>query len=393
MSAVRPIGFGGRNMEVKTRLNSPVGRSRTSSRFIWKALVTGGYVSSVTKAAFIVSLLAPMSGACGGASDSPTAAEISNGVVRVRLHLPDAQTGFYRGTRFDWAGIICAAEFAGHDYFPQWFQRADASVRDFIYDGPDIVAGPCTSVTGPAEEFSSSDGTALGFNEAKVGGRFIKIGVGVLEKPDDAKYDMFRLYPIVDGGKRTVRRNPNSVEFTQEISEPTTGYGYDYRKTVSLTPGKAQLVLDHSLRNTGRRAIRSSVYNHNFLYLDRKAPGPDVSITVPFTIQASPAPDPRLAEVSKNQILFRKTLTGEARVFFTIAGFGTDPKDYDVRIENRQAGVGLHITADRPLSRMALWSIRAPLSLEPFIDLNIEPGAEFTWRITYDFYQLASGSK
>jgi hypothetical protein len=94
MSAVRPIGFGGRNMEVKTRLNSPVGRSRTSSRFIWKALVTGGYVSSVTKAAFIVSLLAPMSGACGGASDSPTAAEISNGVVRVRLHLPDAPTGF-----------------------------------------------------------------------------------------------------------------------------------------------------------------------------------------------------------------------------------------------------------------------------------------------------------
>jgi hypothetical protein len=190
-----------------------------------------------------------------------------------------------------------------------------------------------------------------------------------------------------------VRRNPDSIEFTQEISEPTTGYGYDYRKTVSLTPGKAQLVLDHSLRNTGRRAIRSSVYNHNFLYLDRKAPGPDVSITVPFTIQASPAPDPRLAEVRKNQILFRKILTGEDRVFFTIAGFGTDPKDYDVRIENRQAGVGLHITADRPLSRMALWSIRAPLSLEPFIDMNIEPGAEFTWRITYDFYQLASGSK
>lgn len=310
----------------------------------------------------------------------------------MRLYLPDGKVGFYRGTRFDWAGVICAAEFAGHDYFPQWFQRADANVRDFIYDGPDLVAGPCTAMTGPAEEFST-DGSALAFNEAKPGGRFIKIGVGVLQKPDDAKYDMFRLYPVLDAGKRTTRQDAQSIEFTQEISEPTTGYGYVYRKTVSLTKGKPQLVLDHSLRNTGLRTIHSSVYNHNFLYLDGKAPGPGVSITVPFTIQASPPPDQRLAEAHGNQIAFRKTLTGEDRVFFAIGGFGSTTKDYDIRIENREVGAGVRITGDRPLARAALWSIRAPLSLEPFIDLQVEPGAEFTWRITYDFYTIPSEGK
>ena len=345
----------------------------------------------MTKATLIASCLAAITGVCSWADSSPTA-EITNGLVRVRLYLPDAKVGFYRGTRFDWAGAICAAEFGGHDYFPQWFQRADANVRDFIYDGPDIVAGPCTAMTGPAEEFST-DGSALGFNEAKGGGRFIKIGVGVLQKPDDAKYDMFRLYPILDAGKRTVRPEPDSVEFTQEVSDSITGYGYAYRKTVSLTRGKPQLVLDHSLRNTGTRTIRSSVYNHNFLYIDRKSPGPDVSITVPFTIQASPQPDQRLAEVHENQIVFRKTLTGEDRVHFAIAGFGPNPKDYDIRIENREAGAGVRITADRPLSRAALWSIRAPLSVEPFIDMNLEPGAEFTWRITYDFYKIPSDGK
>jgi hypothetical protein len=140
-----------------------------------------------------------MTGVCSSA-DSPPTAEITNSLVRLRLYLPDAKTGFYRGTRFDWAGIIASAEYAGHDYFTQWFQRTDAKVHDFIYDGPDIVAGPCTAATGPAEEFAS-DGSALGFSEAKAGGSFIKIGVGVLRKPDDAKYDMFRLYEIVDGGK------------------------------------------------------------------------------------------------------------------------------------------------------------------------------------------------
>lgn len=30
-------------------------------------------------------------------------AELSNGVLRAKIYLPDAEKGFYRGTRFDWA--------------------------------------------------------------------------------------------------------------------------------------------------------------------------------------------------------------------------------------------------------------------------------------------------
>src|SRR5262249_4915174 len=147
--------------------------------------MTGRYFRCMTKSTLIAACLGPMAGVCSSANSFPST-EITNGPVRVRLYLPDAKMGFYRGTRFDWAGVIGGAEFAGHDYFPQWFQRADVKVRDFIYDGPDIVAGPCTAVTGPAEEFVT-DGSALGFEEAKAGGRFIKIGVGVLRKPDDGK--------------------------------------------------------------------------------------------------------------------------------------------------------------------------------------------------------------
>jgi hypothetical protein len=38
-----------------------------------------------------------------------------------------------------------------------------------------------------------------------------------------------------------------------------------------------------------------------------------------------------------------------------------------------------------------LWTIRAPYSIEPFIDLQIEPGAEFTWRLQYEFYTVSKG--
>ena len=93
-------------------------------------------------------------------------AEISNSLLRAKLYLPDASQGYYRGTRFDWSGVIGSLEYAGHNYYPQWFQRSDPKVHDFIYDGAEIVAGPCTAITGPAEEFATN-GKGLGFDQTK----------------------------------------------------------------------------------------------------------------------------------------------------------------------------------------------------------------------------------
>ena len=345
----------------------------------------------MTKIASIAFGFLIASGICVPAGPAPEA-EITNASIRVRLYLPDAGTGFYRGTRFDWSGVIGSLEHAGHNYYPQWFQRSDPKVHDFIYDGAEIVAGPCTAITGPAEEFVT-DGKGLGFEEAKAGQTFIKIGVGVLRKPDDGKYDPYRLYPIQNGGRRTVTRNPGSIEFRHELADPSSGYAYEYRKTVSVVGDKPQMVLEHVLRNTGKRAIRTSVYNHNFLYLDQQAPGPDFSLTVPFKIDTSQQPAGSLAEIRENQIAFIKTLTGEERVYLDIKGFAADAKDYDIRIENRSVGAGVRITADQPLSRLALWAIRAPLSIEPFIRMNIEPGTEFRWRIKYEYYAIPKSGK
>jgi hypothetical protein len=62
-------------------------------------------------------------------------------------------------------------------------------------------------------------------------------------------------------------------------------------------------------------------------------------------------------------------------------------------LENRRLGAGVRITADRPLSKAALWAIRAPLSMEPFIAMNIEPGKDFTWQIRYEFYKVPPVTK
>ncbi len=331
-------------------------------------------------------------GFVGGAAAQPQA-EIANGHIRVKIYLPDARNGFYRGTRFDWSGVIASLEYKGHTYYGPWFTRTDPKVRDFIYDGPDIVAGPCSAITGPVEEFATRR-AALGFAEAKAGGTFIKIGVGVLSKPDDESYSPFRLYEIVDSGKWSIHKASDSVRFTHEISDRSSGYGYAYTKTVRVEKNKPDLVLEHSLKNTGRRPIVSSVYDHNFLVLDRQSTGPDFVITLPFEITTARPPEKGIAEIRGKQILYRKRLENEDRVAFPIQGFGSSPKDYDIRIENSKAGAGVRIRADRPMSSLALWSIRTVLSVEPFIDMVIEPGGEFTWKYTYSYYTLpGTGSR
>jgi hypothetical protein len=318
-------------------------------------------------------------------------AEISSGDLLVKLYLPDAKVGFYHASRFDWSGMIASLIYHGHEYYGPWFQRVDPSVHDFTYSGADIVASPCTAAVGPAEEFVAGADQPLGYNEAKAGGTFLKIGVGTLRKPDDSKYDRFRLYELVNGGTWKVQKTGQSIEFTQTLTDRQSGYGYVYRKTISVA--KNEMTIRHTLRNTGSKPIDTNVYNHNFLRIDGAGPGPDYTITVPFAIQSNSPPDSALAEIRGKQIVYKRTLINQDRVATPLEGFGTDPKDYDVRIENKRSHAGLRITGDRPLENEALWSIRAVLALEPFVKIHAAPGEEFSWSIKYTYFaEPTSGS-
>ena len=317
--------------------------------------------------------------------------EISNGQIRAKVYLPDARNGYYRGTRFDWSGVIGSLKYKDHEYYGPWFDKVDPTVHDYRYDGSQIIASTCSGVTGPVEEFQTR-GTALGWDEAKPGETFIKIGVGVLRKDED-KYDFVKQYPMVDPGKWTVAHHPDSVEFSQELADPSSGYGYIYHKIVRLAPDAPEMVIEHRLQNTGRRPIQSAVYNHNFLVLDRQPIGPDFVITFPFPLQSPAPPDRVLAEISGHQFLYRRVLQGEDVVESPLAGFSDSAKDNDIRVENRRVGAGLRIDGDHPLSHVNLWSIRTVLAVEPFITMNISPGGDFRWKVSYEYFTFAAGAK
>ena len=317
------------------------------------------------------------------AQDYPQA-RISNQDLTVTFYLPDRNKGYYRSTRFDWSGVIASLKYQGHDFYGPWFDRRDPSVRDFVHKDGEIVAGPYSGITGPVNEFQRP----VGFDEAKPGQNFLKIGVGSLRKPDEKPYSPYGPYEVAEPGSWTVDTRKDSIEFVHRLSDATSGYAYEYRKTIRLTAGKAELVMEQELKNTGRLPIATSVYNHNFLVLDKALPGPDFEITTPFAITSDRPADSKAAEIRGNKIAYLKPIENQERVSFPIQGFGTSAKDHDFRIENRAAGVGMRIVGDRPLARVQLWSIRSVLAVEPFLDLAVEPGQSFDWKSTYTYYVL-----
>jgi hypothetical protein len=294
---------------------------------------------------------------------NPPEATITNGLVRVRFYLPDAENGYYRATRFDWSGVISSLVFDRHNYYGKWFEKYSPTIND--------------AIMGPVEAFDP-----LGYNEAKPGGNFIKIGVGALSKPGNTPYNFATYYPIVNTGTWTINVKKDQVQFSQSLRN--ADYAYDYRKTVKLLKNKPVMVLSHTLKNRGMKTITTSVFNHNFLVMDNQVTGPGFQVSFPIAAERVKPKMEDLVKLQDNQLVFLKELNRRNAYFEDLTnGKGAD---YTIKVENHNTGAGVKITADRRISKLVFWSAEKTICPEPYINIHIEPGQSFTWNITYEYY-------
>ncbi len=291
------------------------------------------------------------------------------------VFLPDSKDGYYRGSRFDWSGLVGCLALNGHTFFGEWFPRYDPLISD--------------AVTGPAEEFRSAT-TELGYDEAipnaddQPGGKFLKIGVGVLQRPDAKPYTFGGAYPIVDGGKWTVKTHKDSVTFRQELRS-TLGYSYVYEKTLKLDGRTQTLTLTHTLRNTGQKPLDTAVYNHDFYMLDGQPTGPGMELRLPFT----PVPDkplPAIATIDGNTIRVVAPLEPRRGLGAYITGFSPDKvSDFDFTFTDIKGGLSVQETADAPLTKMYLWATPKTFCPEGYIAIHVAPGSTQSWTLRYRF--------
>jgi hypothetical protein len=303
-------------------------------------------------------------------SDFPKAV-ITNGAVTAVVYLPDPDKGYYRSTRFDWSGVVPCLSYKGHNYFGVWFSHYDPMIND--------------AITGPVEEFRSSDGlSSINYAEAKPGELFLKPGVGMLRKVDDSPYKFGFAYPIVDKGTWKVHATKEAVTITQTLRSPT-GYAYVYEKTLRLDKHEPVLILEHKLKNTGAKPIDSQVYDHDFYMIDGAPTGPGMAVHFNFTPKPDKPFEPR-AKIDGNDIVYLEELGQHQSVFGWVTGYSGNASDYDFTTENRTTGVGVQQTSTSPISLFNFWSIHTTICPEAYIHVSAAPGETANWNIHYRFF-------
>jgi hypothetical protein len=293
---------------------------------------------------------------------------LRSGDLHLVVFLPDAKTGYYRAQRFDWSGVIGCASYKGHTYWGQWFRHYDPEVND--------------SITGPVEEFRPDDG-AQGYNSARPGGTFVKIGVGVLRKTSNAPYRFGDSYPIVDTGHWSIHAGKRFITFQQRLTSPG-GIGYLYTKKLILSRDGSMLTLHHTLKNLGGTPLVTNVYDHDFFMLDGQPTGPGFTLHLAF----APVPQTPLepgATVKDHDIVYLKELQPGDTVASYLTGYGTTASDYDIRLENKNTHTGIEQTGTVPIYRFYLWSIHTTVCPEAYVHLEIPPGKTGEWDIHYHF--------
>lgn len=291
-------------------------------------------------------------------------AVISNSEVQMKVYLPDPEKGLYRATRFDWSGVIGSLKYKGHEYFGYWKDTHDPQFHE--------------DLTGPVEGFIEP---GLGYADAKPGEKFIRIGVGILEKEDEPEYNWTKTYKILDHGEWKIDQGDDWISFTHRISSDF-GYGYIYTKTIRLKNNG--FIIEHKLQNNGIKTIETDQFNHNFFMIDYKKSGPPFTISFPYAISTND--DLKgLLEISDKHINFIKELNNNS-VFVELSGFTDQVADHQVTVVNPESGAGVTFTVDKPLSRMAFWACETTLCPENFIQIMVKPGEEDCWASDYTLF-------
>ena len=189
------------------------------------------------------------------AADEPSYphVELSNGKMDVMVFLPDASAGYYRGVRFDGSGMVAQVRVNGHTFFEPWNYSNDLSESPQPHNTENTGDG-----SGTAEEFRNP----LGYADAKPGDPFVKVGVGLLVRPDAQPYHFARKYELRRAAPWRITRGKGWIQFQQTL-KTSLGYAYVYTKKITLEPGQASMVVTHSLRNTGRKQLATNPYCHN----------------------------------------------------------------------------------------------------------------------------------
>jgi hypothetical protein len=294
---------------------------------------------------------------------------INNKAAVLTIYKPDSLRGYYRGTRFDWSGIIGKVATGGHT----WYGDYTAGSHD-----------PMTEGTGTAGEYGIDSATGYSGTQP-----FLKIGVGKLQATGGT-YNFSTNYPILDAGTWKIVRGKYWVEFTHLLA-PFSGYGYDYVKRITISDTAAVYTINFNLTNTGAKTIVTDHYTHNFTLIDNKQVEGNYKVTFGFaptlvSQTSSPGSWASMSSISGNTISVTATLNGSDYLWASFGGLTGKVSDNSAVVQETTGNAALAIQGDAVPYKYNFWASPRSVCPEPYLPVNLTTGQAISWTDTYTAY-------
>jgi len=302
----------------------------------------------------------------------------------------------YGGTRFDWSGFITQVTLDGKHTF---------CVPESLKEGEG------TGGIGICNEFGNEK--TVGFEDARPGDLFPKLGIGLLRRPDKEGYNFFHPYEIAQPFHIQVEETENQARFVVDPLD-CRGYAAQLTKTVSLRSN--ELLVEYHLKNVGSRLIDTHEYCHNFIGINGQAVSPDYHLRLPYHVALEDMrPSFRVMFRKMGPVLLRKYAPDfllnrlvdryiqrmtevldfrgghihfiyrpESPFFCRLQGFAlTQSPQWDLL--HIPSEVGMREYDDFPPARVAIWGTTHVISAEVFVDIRLQPGESQSWSRRFEF--------
>ena len=91
------------------------------------------------------------------------------------------------------------------------------------------------------------------------------------------------------------------------------------------------------------------------------------------------------AKLDGKVLSFDKELT-KGTIYTELDGLADAASSNMIVAEDVKTGFGVRIIGDTKLKELHVWAIKTALCPEPFVELNIAPGAEAKWSTRYELF-------
>jgi len=289
---------------------------------------------------------------------------LKNSHIELQIDFPDEN---YCAPRFDWTGKISAVSFKN--------VPITSTEKSDRLDSKNLGRGFYN-------EFGIDD--ALGFEKAKIGEWFHKIGVGLLQKDSDT-YDFKAKFNIKPASFDVVV-SPAKIKITCS-SQESLGFAYVLTKEIELLPDG--FVINYRLENTGTKPIITNEYNHNFLAFNNEKMSQDYRLIFPYALDENKC-DERVNK--ENAVIFAENeislnQTPERDFFFSNLSGGEKVAAHWQLINTKQK-LGISETASFKTNKINLWGWGHVVCPELFFAINLPPGQMVAWSRTYKIFEV-----